>query len=151
LDQRPYPWGESFDPRHCNSREAEIGTTTSVDKFSPVGDSPFGVGDMVGNVWEWVLDWYAPTYGEPNPSRNPSGPGTGKARVIRGGSYINNETLVTCFARDFALPDMSTVNYGFRVRLDERIFDAEDNGVGAMIRKMNARNSAQSEKTRGRA
>jgi serine/threonine-protein kinase len=121
-DERHFPWGDIFDRNRCNSREAEIKTTTPVGKYSPSGDSPYGVADMAGNIWEWVLNWYAPAYGDPSasPHRNPTGPATGKAKVIRGGSFINNERLVTCYNRDHAVPDILAVNYGFRVRLSEK-------------------------------
>lgn len=48
-----YPWGQTFDPGRCNSREANLGTTSAVGQF-PLGRSPFGLDDMAGNVWEFV-------------------------------------------------------------------------------------------------
>ena len=75
-------------------------------------------------VWEWVLDWYAPAYGSPSPVRNPQGPAKGKYKVIRGGSHNNNKSLVTCYTRDYARPDICAVNYGFRVRLSEQVFES---------------------------
>jgi len=124
IDERQFPWGNTFDRNRCNSREGNIKTTTPVGKYSPSGDSPYGVADMAGNIWEWALDWYAPAYGGEitSPIRNPRGPATGKAKVIRGGSFYNNERLVTCYSRDHALPDICAVNYGFRVRLSEKEF-----------------------------
>ncbi len=122
-DKRDYPWGNTFDPSRCNSRETGRDATTPVGRFSPAGDSPYGGGDMAGNVWEWVLDWNGSITSNQWPSRNPMGPATGKVKVIRGGSYNNKETLVTCHARDHALPDIYAVNYGFRVRLSEALFE----------------------------
>jgi serine/threonine protein kinase len=134
VDERRFPWGNTFDPARCNSRESNIKDSTDVGKYSPAGDSPYGVSDMAGNVWEWVLDWSAPAYGDPSPARNPIGPATGRAKVIRGGSYYNNERLVTCFTRDLALPEMCAVNYGFRVRLSKNVFsrhfDEIDSSLG---------------------
>jgi formylglycine-generating enzyme required for sulfatase activity len=128
-DKRQYPWGDAFESSRCNSREAEIKTSTPVGKFSPVGDSPYGVGDVAGNVWEWVVDWREPTQENLSATRNPMGPASGKVKVIRGGSFLNNETLVTCYTQDHALPEVRAVNYGFRVRLSERIFELNTSGT----------------------
>jgi formylglycine-generating enzyme required for sulfatase activity len=49
-----YPWGNEMDSSRCNFKS---GVTTPVDAF-PKGASPFGVMDMVGNVWQLVNDVY---------------------------------------------------------------------------------------------
>ena len=54
-DQRPYPWGESFDESRCNCAEAGWGWTVAVDAH-PEGAGPFGAEQLAGNVWEWVSD-----------------------------------------------------------------------------------------------
>ena len=51
-----YPWGVFFDPRRANVGGLRSGPTP-VGSF-PLGRSPYGADDMIGNVWEWTADWY---------------------------------------------------------------------------------------------
>ena len=118
-----YPWGDTWDANRANGNvEGVFGAAavkfvmTPVGSFSPAGDSPYGVADMVGNAWERVADWYDDEYFARAPAVNPQGPETGihqGIRVIRGGTYANG-TSATCANRghgsDFAEP-----NVGLRV------------------------------------
>lgn len=54
MDGRPFPWGRKMEPGRCNNK---LNRTTPVDAF-PKGASPFGVLDMVGNVWQIMDDVY---------------------------------------------------------------------------------------------
>lgn len=110
-DGRRWPWGDDWVKGRCNSKEAGIGGTTPVDHYSPEGDSPDGVGDVVGNVWEWTANLY-----RPYPYRAGDGREALEAtgwRVLRGGSWHNDLTIVRCAARldgDFLFFN----NVGFR-------------------------------------
>ncbi len=53
-DGREYPWGEWAEGR-CNTYEEGIRDVSPVGQFSPTGDSPYGLQDAAGNVWEWTV------------------------------------------------------------------------------------------------
>jgi formylglycine-generating enzyme required for sulfatase activity len=84
----------------------------------PVGSFPpnaFGIYDMVGNVGEWVEDWYDPNYYAVSPDRNPKGPKTGKYRVWRGDTWAaTDERNLAVNYRQFDWQTDRTVTVGFR-------------------------------------
>ncbi len=80
-----YPWGEGIDCQKSNYAGC-IGDTSETTTHS-LGASPYGVLDMLGNVWEWTADWYAPDAYTSAPYKNPSGPSTGEYHVMRGGAF----------------------------------------------------------------
>ncbi len=112
-----WAWGNTWDSDRANTAEAE----QKAEGISPVGmyphgASPFDAEDMIGNVWEWCLDWY-----DENEYRNrkdgiqdPRGPETGSARVLRGGSWYNGRDGARCSVRGRIVPDLF-FNVGFRV------------------------------------
>jgi len=74
----------------------------------------WGLYDMLGNVWEWVADWYDDSYYGKSPARDPSGPSTGTVRVLRGGSWLDNPQFVRASNRDRNGPEYRGVDIGFR-------------------------------------
>jgi len=133
-DGRIYPWGD--DPPtadHLNACDAQclawgkahkvelkalekgddgFATTAPVGKF-PAGRSRFGPYDVVGNVWEWVADWYG-NY-TPDAAKNPLGPATGERKVIRGGAWnAGFETWLHPSFRYAQVPSAQSYGIGFR-------------------------------------
>ena len=81
-----YYWGNLMDGTYAWFEDNSQGATHPVGQKQP---NQFGLYDMMGNVWEWVEDWYGPLY-NPEDKNNPSGPETGKYKVIRGGSFYSS-------------------------------------------------------------
>lgn len=112
-DDRIYPWGDDFDPWRCNTLESGKRGTTAVGEYSPSGDSPFGLVDMAGNVWEWtdsILQPYPYRQGEQTETK-----GTTARYVIRGGSWYYSRKLARTTTREAAVSTFVSPALGFRV------------------------------------
>jgi len=88
-DARRFPWGNNVATSyHVNLENYYGGDLTDVGTFSPRGDSPYGVADLVSNCFEWTNDWFNPDYypdhRSSEPLRNPEGPFWGSVHGIRG-------------------------------------------------------------------
>lgn len=78
-----YYWGDMMDNAYAWFEDNSEGKTHPVGKKLP---NQYGLYDMMGNVWEWVDDWYAAIYQETE-KQNPKGPPTGENKVVRGGAF----------------------------------------------------------------
>jgi formylglycine-generating enzyme required for sulfatase activity len=79
------------------------------------GANELGLHDMIGNVWEWVNDWYSRDYYRDSPFGNPRGPRRGSERVYRGCAFNSGEPVCRISIRNYAKPNYRTVNLGFRL------------------------------------
>ena len=113
-DGRSYPWGHEDPTATLCNFDRNLEGTTPVGHYSPHGDSPYGCADLVGNVWEWVNDWYQDDYYRRSPSENPTGPSSGEYRVLRGGSWVSFPHNAHGASRDGASPANTCDFLGFR-------------------------------------
>ena len=87
-------------------------TTAPVGSF-PLGNSRFGPRDVVGNVWEWVADWYGDYHA--GDLTDPTGPASGDKRVIRGGGWDGSHaTWLRPSFRFGQIPSAKSAGIGFR-------------------------------------
>ena len=131
------PWdGDELAPdghHHANTWQGNFPIeNTAEDKhvgIAPVGcfkPNDFGVYDLIGNVWEWTTDWYAPSH-NPLDNLNPDGPSKNQSfdyanvgfpvKVIKGGSYLCAPNYCMRYrpaARQAADTGLGTSHIGFR-------------------------------------
>ncbi|TFF25655.1 formylglycine-generating enzyme family protein [Jiella endophytica] len=144
LEGRDYAWGDDFMPAgrpmantwqgifpHFNAATDGYQRTSPVGAFPPNG---FGLSDMIGNVWEWTADFYAPKHagdpakaccipanlrnGDRDASFDPAQPEIRiPRRVLKGGSHLCAPSYCRRYrpaARHAQQVDSSTSHIGFR-------------------------------------
>jgi sulfatase modifying factor 1 len=138
---RLWPWGDESMRERANGAEYHVGRslltladwrawwnevyaangptpmTTPVGLFGAEAESPFGVADMAGNVYEWTSSLCRPYV---DGSTDPVfGPLAGLFRVIRGGSWMNFKYQLRCADRMYGDPSgWSNFATGFRCAQD---------------------------------
>lgn len=97
-----WPWGIKFLPKYANLHGEADGYLLAAPVGSfPQGASPYGVQDMIGNVWEWV------TSTAKNTDRKAS------VHIVKGGGWTTEETIriATHYVAD---PALKNPTFGFR-------------------------------------
>jgi serine/threonine-protein kinase len=135
-DMRMYPWGNDEPTGELanlpdinlynfikmdalnNGIDEGYAFTAPVGSY-PKGASPYGIVDMAGNVWEWIYDWFGEDYYKIAPLKNPAGPSTGEAHIIRGGSWDASygDSSVN---RAVDWPDGRSASLGFRCAISDK-------------------------------
>ena len=95
----------------------------SSDIVHPVASkkpNKYGVYDMLGNVWEWVDDWYGPNTYTKSSRVDPKGPNKGLSKVRRGGSFHCPLQLTRPGYRGANRPNIGYEVVGFRLIAEKR-------------------------------
>jgi serine/threonine-protein kinase len=105
-----YPWGQGWSDHYANLRETSKNGPVTVGSFAD-GKSWCGANDLVGNVAEWVSDYY-------KPYPNAGGAYDLDVRMIRGGSFKNSKDEPLTTNRPSASLNARQMDVGFRCAKD---------------------------------
>ena len=107
-----FPWGDEIDDDYLWYAGNSPREIPQVGKKKP---NAWGLHDMMGNVWEWTMDWFSYTYYKSSPAKNPKGPARQSFRVIRGASWMIDEQYTRVTTRHGGMSD-PTLSYWVGVR-----------------------------------
>jgi len=137
LEKKTFAWGDAFlinEKHQANTWQGTFPVQNSKDDHflgaAPVGCFPangYGLHDMIGNVWEWVDDWYYPSHQftktETGSGYDPRQAGV-PVKVIKGGSYLCAKNYCMRYrpaARHAQETSLGAAHIGFRtIKTDEK-------------------------------
>jgi formylglycine-generating enzyme required for sulfatase activity len=106
---RIFPWGNGSATGHARYN------ATSAGRVYEHRQGTIGLYGVVGNAAEWVLDWYDPRYLATTSGADPTGPSKGSGKVVRGGSFLDDEiSNLRISDREYLDPDERRADVGFR-------------------------------------
>ena len=98
------PWGNDFLPGRANILGDDDGYAQAAPVGSfPLGASPYGALDMIGNVWEWV-----------EPSGEASKEEKKSRRIVKGGGWSSDLKTATIAFRNRVDPELKNPAFGMR-------------------------------------
>lgn len=104
-DNGKVEYGKNFNSYEQQQAFTETVAENSIILITQLGahqPTPLGFYDLINENLEWVADWYAPDYYSKSPEKNPKGPETGTAKVLRS-TNINDEYMIrTAFGFTFS-------------------------------------------------
>ena len=116
-EARGYPWGEGAPVAgvHGNLDQLHLGPV-GAGRY-PAGDSPYGLSDAIGQVWEWTastFEGYPGFVAHPYPEYSEVFLGQGY-RVLRGGSWATRARVATASFRNWDFPQRRQIFAGIRI------------------------------------
>ena len=120
-DRKRFPWGDQLSASGGGrgsaggAKAAHYGYPEGPVAAGSYPPNAYGVYDMVGNIAEWVADWYGQNYYSISPEKNPTGPASGFYRVVRGNAWNGDDDRhLAVNYRNFSDPATRTVTIGIR-------------------------------------
>lgn len=115
LEKLSYDSGDVLDDEGANTKSAKLDGPVAVGSFKPNG---YGLFDTVGNVREWVSDYYSMDYFADSPVDNPQGPPQTRWRVVKGGGWFSGKSCNMVHVRNALKSSWCDFNVGFRCARD---------------------------------
>ena len=111
-----YNWGNELESGRANCKgcgsEWDNNSTAPVGFFAP---NAWGLHDMHGNVWEWVLDCRSDNYANAPTDGSARADGNCLRRMMRGGSWSNSPEVTRAARREWDEATLASLQIGFRL------------------------------------